>query len=134
MLLLIAVVCTLWSSVVASAAERSLWQFTPYRVQILIALERDPALTPALAAGFRRQLMQRVLLIVDAQGFDPAVVVPAQILDGEEAAELIQAGDDLLSELPTVEGLDAVLCDAPERACQVGVPEPLTGIGRFTVD
>ena len=46
----------------------------------------------------------------------------------------VDAGDDLLTQLPAVEGVLSVFGDAPERLGQVWIVAPITGVGRVAID
>jgi len=51
-----------WATRDAAGAERrrTLWEYTPYRVQILVAVDDDPAKTGELAAELGRDVQQRI--------------------------------------------------------------------------
>jgi hypothetical protein len=47
-----------------AAAPRTLWEFTPYRVQLLLALDRDGALSASVGDDLARQLTERAEAVV----------------------------------------------------------------------
>ena len=57
-----------------------------------------------------------------------------QVLQREEATQAVQALDDLTPEFTTVERLGSVVGNAAEGAGQVGIPEPVSGLGCLAVD
>jgi hypothetical protein len=52
--------------IAAQASDRKLWEFTPYRVQILITVEADAALTAQLLADVQREVQDRIEAVVGA--------------------------------------------------------------------
>jgi hypothetical protein len=96
------------AAVVPAAGESapSVWELTPYEVQIWVATDRTPELTPALAADLRSDLSRRLDVTVGAVWNASVVSAPAAI------GRRMLAGDDApaVEKLPkTIEKLDKLM-------------------------
>ena len=86
-----AVVLATLAAVAPAAAESaaSVWELTPYQVQVWMAMDRVPELTPLLAADLRSDLSQRLDVTVGAVWNASVVSAPAaigrQMLAGNDA-------------------------------------------------
>ena len=96
------------AAVVPAAAESapSVWELTPYEVQVWVATDRTAELTPALAANLRSDLSQRLDVTVGAVWNASVVSAPAvigrQMVAGNDAPEV--------EKLPkTIEKLDKLI-------------------------
>ena len=77
--LAVTVLMLLAPGIAARGAESSLVQYTPYRVQMLVAADRGPGLGPALAADLARQWSQQAEAIVGAPWRAEAERAPATL-------------------------------------------------------
>ena len=103
-----AVVVATLAAVVPAAAEStaSVWELTPYEVQVWVAMDRAPELTPALAADLQSDLSHRLDVTVGAVWNPSVVSAPAAI------GRQMLAGDDApaVETLPkTIEKLDKLM-------------------------
>lgn len=116
------------------AAGSELWQVTPYRVQVFVAFEHDPALPQAVQKTFCRDLLARIDGVVGAPW--NAAVAPASAelrramlyaLDGitvEQAAKIAENNDKIMLLAVKSENgaLSAAVREFDVRSQQFGPP------------
>ncbi len=56
----------LFVGVAKAAGDQGLWEFTPYRVQVLVTVDDDATMTTALAADLQRDVQERIEAVVGA--------------------------------------------------------------------
>ncbi len=102
------VVLAILAAAAPAAAESapSVWELTPYQVQVWVAMDRTPELTLALAADLQSDLSRRLDVTVGAVWNASVVSAPAAI------GRQMLAGDDApaVEKLPkTIEKLDKLI-------------------------
>jgi hypothetical protein len=118
----------------SKATDAEVWQVTPYRVQVLAAFERGPALTPALEKDFCADLLARTESVVGAPWDIFVVPAPAEqrgaILHSldeitvEQAAKFAGNFDKImfLAVKPENGALRATVREFDVRSLQLGPP------------
>jgi hypothetical protein len=96
-------------------------------IEILEDAERDQRCD---ALSVRRDLVQRVAAVIEADRLHPVVLVRGEVVEAEHRAVLLCECRDLLGELSAVKGFPFGLRDALERFRLRGKGELLTGLGR----
>ncbi len=118
----------------SARAADTLWEFTPYRVQILVAADADAALTASLVADVGRDVQDRIEAVVGAPWETETIAAPPGVVHAVRWRWGAVTADDLPRESPDFDkamlvrvarrgsGYDVAVRDFDLRARVLGAP------------